>query len=129
MEKGLRKRSEWNAHGGTWGAGEMGVRSPDNSFTLVAYLQCFITKSGGGGQEVRARRDPKGKRGAGGAGGGLSRERRGTVLANTGSSQVQNCKRPADLGTGNHSQDGTHVRLVLRPLLSQVLVPMRPVPS
>lgn len=70
MEKGLRKRSEWNAHGGTWGAGEMGVRSPDNSFTLVAYLQCFITKSGGGGQEVRARRDPKGKRGAGGAGGG-----------------------------------------------------------
>lgn len=45
-------------------------RSPDNSFTLVAYLQCFITKSGGGGQEVRARRDPKGKRG-GWRGGGI----------------------------------------------------------
>lgn len=59
MEKDLRKRAEWNVHGGTWVAGEMGVHQT----ILSHWYKCFITKSGGGGQEVRASRDHKGKRG------------------------------------------------------------------
>lgn len=81
------------------------------------------------GEEDRktASRDCKGKRGGWGWGGQGKEEE--LFQPTPGPLKGTIAKGPADLETGSHSQDGTHVRSVLIPLLSQALVPMRPVPS
>lgn len=75
------------------------------------------------GREGTASREHKGKKRWLGGHGRRAGRRRGTVPANTEASQGQNCVRPGGPGDSSVSQDAAHVRLVLRPLLSQFLLP------
>ena len=82
-----------------------------------------------GVEEVTASREHRERRGGWEVMGGEQRvEEQGLFQSTKGLLKGKIAKGPADLGTGRIGQEGAHVRLVLRPLLLLILVPMGPVP-
>lgn len=86
-------------------------------FQVCCIYDVFSNKDGRSTRGVTARREHKEKRRWLGGHGRRARGQRGTVSANTAACPGQNCKLHeglTDLATGDFSQDGAHVRLVLR---------------